>query len=82
MNDGEVSKIAFANVNSKFNDAKARASQYCAEIQKHIDNQKDWFPEFNGYPLRGEAIRLTEMEELTNELFKIRERFCKLEDMW
>ena len=82
MSGNAIPKEAFANVNSKFNDAKARSTTYIMDIQAHISKQQDWFPEFNGYSFRGESQRLTDMLELENALRVIRDKFCRFDDTW
>lgn len=82
MTDSPIPKMAYENVNTRFNISRQRASQYTREIQTFIDQQADWFPEFNGYPFRGEAKRLTEMQELEEALRSVRDRFCHFDDTW
>jgi hypothetical protein len=82
MSNGDVPKVAFANINSKFNDAKARANKYAVQIQTHINNQRDWFPVIGNIPDQASTAKLNEMEELTTKLELIRDKFCVLEDMW
>jgi hypothetical protein len=82
MSNGDVPKIAFANINSKFSDAKARANLCCAQIHTHVNNQKDWFPVIGNIPDQAATAKLNEMEELATKLEQIRDKFCVLEDMW
>jgi hypothetical protein len=78
--DKSIPQMAFSNVHSHFNDAKARAVTYVTDIQAHISKQQDL--RFNIDTFRDDAQKLTEMQELADALQSVRDRFCQFDDTW